>query len=390
MRLFRKSALDALSTPEKLDQPIALIRPSGWLLLTSFTLFVVYILLWSIFGRIPVRLEGRGVLISPNTVFRLQSEKEGRLVSINGDIGTCFEAGDELARIDPYQLKLKRDSQLVKYNQEIDQLRQLKAQNDTQVIAESKQLSLQNNQLNRIKPLTNEGLMSLDRYEDELQSTRSLEARIQASQNQRAMEISSQEQVVAILKDDMDKLDTEIKRLSSLNAVADGCIVGRHFQPGDYIQPQQSILELDTNSSDNQLISLAFFPAKDGKRLSLDQPVVITPSVTKAQRHGGINGKISSISPVHSSEDALLLKLGNRNLVDFVLNPSSADKRPAIEISTTLDKDDQTVSGFDWGGSEGPDLTLTSGTTTTIKVIVEQRRPINYVIPILRDLTGIY
>ena len=390
MRLFRKSALDALSTPEKLDQPIELIRPSGWLLLTSFTLFVVYILLWSIFGRIPVRLEGRGVLISPNTVFRLQSEKEGRLISINGDIGSCFKAGDELARIDPYQLKLRRDSQLVKYNQEIDQLRQLKSQNNTEVLAERKQLIVQNNQVNRIKPLINEGLMSLDSYEDELQSARALEARIKASQNRRATEISSQEQVVAVLKDDIDKLDTEIKRLSSLNAAADGCIVGRHFQPGDYIQPQQPILDLDTNSSDKKLISLAFFPAKDGKRLRLDQPVVITPSVTKAQRHGGISGKISTISPVHASESALLLKLGNQNLVDFVLNTSSSDKRPSVEIATTLDEDDQTVSGFDWGGSEGPDLTLTSGTTTTIKVIVEQRRPINYVIPILRDLTGIY
>ena len=390
MRLFRKAALDALSTPEKLDQPIELIRPSGWLLLTSFTLFVVYILLWSIFGRIPVRLEGRGVLISPNTAFRLQSEKEGRLISINGDIGSCFKAGDELARIDPYKLKLKRDSHLVKYNQEMDQLRQLKIQNNTEVLAERKQLIVQNNQVNRIKPLINEGLVSLDSFEDELQSARALEARIQANQNRRATEISSQEKAVAVLKDDMDKLDTEIKRLSSLNAVADGCIVGRHFQPGDYIQPQQSILDLDTNSTDKKLISLAFFPAKDGKRLSLDQPVVITPSVTKAQRHGGINGKISSISPVHASETALLLKLGNQNLVDFVLNSSSADKRPSIEISTTLDKDDQTVSGFDWGGSEGPDLILTSGTTTTIKVIVEQRRPINYVIPILRDLTGIY
>ena len=93
---------------------------------------------------------------------------------------------------------------------------------------------------------------------------------------------------------------------------------------------------------------------------------------------------------MHASETALLLKLGNQNLVDFVLNSSSVDKRPSIEISTTLDEDDQTASGFDWGGSEGPDLILTSGTTTTIKVIVEQRRPINYVIPILRDLTGIY
>jgi hypothetical protein len=48
------------------------------------------------------------------------------------------------------------------------------------------------------------------------------------------------------------------------------------------------------------------------------------------------------------------------------------------------------VSGYDWGGGPGPDLQLTAGTPTEVRVLVEERRPISYVIPILRDLTGIY
>ena len=183
----------------------------------------------------------------------------------------------------------------------------------------------------------------------------------------------------------MQKKEIEISRLSSLKAVADGCIVGRHFQAGDYVQPQQTILDLDASSSLDSLTSLDFFPARDGKRLQLDQAVSITPSVTKAQRHGGITGRIINISANAVNKEALLLKLGNQNLVDFVISSSSQDVRPVIEITTSLNKDSQTISGFDWGGSPGPDLQLTSGTTTTLKVIVEQRRPISYIIPILRD-----
>ena len=49
MSLFRKNALDALSSPEQLDQPLRLLRPGQWLLLFSIGSFCFTILLWSIF-----------------------------------------------------------------------------------------------------------------------------------------------------------------------------------------------------------------------------------------------------------------------------------------------------------------------------------------------------
>ena len=47
MGLFRKQALEALSTPEKLDQPIKLIRTGYWVLLVSLFSFLSYITLWA-------------------------------------------------------------------------------------------------------------------------------------------------------------------------------------------------------------------------------------------------------------------------------------------------------------------------------------------------------
>jgi HlyD family secretion protein len=69
---------------------------------------------------------------------------------------------------------------------------------------------------------------------------------------------------------------------------------------------------------------------------------------------------------------------------------SASASSPLIEVITSLKKDSNTTSGYDWGGGNGPDLQLTPGTTTDVSVIVEERTPISYVIPILRDLTGIY
>ena len=65
-------------------------------------------------------------------------------------------------------------------------------------------------------------------------------------------------------------------------------------------------------------------------------------------------------------------------------------KGPLIEVKTSLKRDPSTVSRYDWGGGPGPSLQLTTGTPTEVRVLVAERRPISYVIPILRDLTGIY
>ena len=79
MSLFRQTALDALSNPEKLDQPLRLLRARQWLLLLSLGGFCLSILTWSVLGRLPVRVSGRGVLVRQDSLKLVQSESTGRL-----------------------------------------------------------------------------------------------------------------------------------------------------------------------------------------------------------------------------------------------------------------------------------------------------------------------
>ncbi|NES67365.1 MAG: NHLP bacteriocin system secretion protein, partial [Okeania sp. SIO2D1] len=48
-----------------------------------------------------------------------------------------------------------------------------------------------------------------------------------------------------------------------------------------------------------------------------------------------------------------------------------------------------TFSGYQWSSSKGPQQKLTAGTTTTTRVRVEERAPITFVLPILREWSGI-
>lgn len=62
-KLFRKAALEKLSSPEELDQLMQVTTPKGWLALVALICFLVAITVIGIFSVIPVRVEGQYCLL---------------------------------------------------------------------------------------------------------------------------------------------------------------------------------------------------------------------------------------------------------------------------------------------------------------------------------------
>jgi hypothetical protein len=58
-QLFRKAALEKLSSPEELDQLMQVTTPKGWLALIALICFLVAATVIGIFSLIPVRIEGQ-------------------------------------------------------------------------------------------------------------------------------------------------------------------------------------------------------------------------------------------------------------------------------------------------------------------------------------------
>ena len=148
MSLFRKNALDALSSPEKLDQPLRLLRPGQWLLLLSLGGFCFSIGIWSVFGRLPVRISGKGVLIRSNSLTVVQSEAAGRILELKNAIGDCVAKGQLMARIDPVSQEMSRKEaelqleQLISQDLEEDALGAIRVRQQKAQIARVEKLAL--------------------------------------------------------------------------------------------------------------------------------------------------------------------------------------------------------------------------------------------------------
>lgn len=372
-RLFRQAALDALASPEQIDRPLPLIGGATWALLLGLLGFAGVIGLWSVLGRVPVRLSGRGLLIIPNALRLIQSESEGRVIAVHQGIGDCVKRGSRLLTLEPMGLHNEREKTK-------RQLEELLIQDREQSNLEKEELITTRRDLDRLIPYRKSGAIAEETFVNKELALKRLQLQIETDSNRRSQQISERRLEVR-------RLDAEINRNSDLLAPASGCINDQRVQIGNVVHSGQTVIELDTSRQGGALESLAFFPAQDAKRIRVGQSVQVTPGTTKAQRHGSIVGTVVRVQALPVSEEALLNRVGSRSLVDALTTQSGS---ALIEVRTRLKRDRRTYSGYDWSGGAGPRLRLSAGTPTEVRVLVEQRQPISYLVPILRDLSGIY
>ena len=93
------------------------VSPRSWLPLIALDSIVGVAVIWSIYGRIPITVEGQGVLIYPSNVVPLQSKSAGQLMALNIKVGDVIKKGQVLATIDQAELGKQLQQQQAKLTQ---------------------------------------------------------------------------------------------------------------------------------------------------------------------------------------------------------------------------------------------------------------------------------
>ena len=99
--VYRKAALERLSTVDQLDRIMKITSPLSWLALLGVTLIIAAVLIWSIFGELPSTVTAKGMMVSSSTATNtLMANGEGTVV-LRVTEGQFVNAGDVIARITP-------------------------------------------------------------------------------------------------------------------------------------------------------------------------------------------------------------------------------------------------------------------------------------------------
>lgn len=98
--IFRKAALERLSSPEQLDRLVTITSPKTWVALLMVGAILVAAVVWSIQGTLPTFVQGNGILISSGgRVANVQATANGIVTEMTVRIGDAVEIGQIVANI---------------------------------------------------------------------------------------------------------------------------------------------------------------------------------------------------------------------------------------------------------------------------------------------------
>jgi HlyD family secretion protein len=412
--IFRKVALERLSSPEQLDQLVQVTNPRGWLALAAVGTLLAGALAWGVWGSIPTEATGEGILIRRGGVSDLVAPGTGQVQEILAQVGDVIAKGQPVATIRQEALNrqindtrsklasLRAEYQdLLRYAGEQKRLRerdlaQQRANLERSIDTLEQDLGLLRERIDAEAKLLEDGLITKQAFlttqqsyntkRDQLATQRlelnGLELKRLESEQQLDQQIETRQTAIRDLELEIRELGAKMAENVKVVASQAGRVLEVLVSQGDVVNPGTPVLTLEVISQ--ELLAVLFIPASSGKRVQPGMTVRVSPSTAKREEYGSIVGKVVWVSEFPSTQRGMTRLIGNEALVTKLLAEG-----PPIQVNVSLVRDPATPTGYRWSSSRGPDLKISSGTLAAGSVIVEEYRPISLVIPTLREKLGV-
>ena len=98
-QLFRKSAIEKLSSPEQLDKSIVVTSPMSWIALVGVAFVVVCFVIWSICGSMPSTIDAKGILSNGVYTNSVYSAYSGEISEICVTEGNKINKGSAICKV---------------------------------------------------------------------------------------------------------------------------------------------------------------------------------------------------------------------------------------------------------------------------------------------------
>jgi HlyD family secretion protein len=412
--IFRKVALERLSSPEQLDQLVQVTNPRGWLALGALGVMLLAAVGWGIWGSIPTEATGSGILIRQGGVSDLVTAANGQVEEILVKVGDTITKGQTVARIrQDVIVRQIRDNQsklailrseyqeTLRASEEQQRLQgrdlaQQRANLERTIQALEKDMILLTERMEAERKLLDDGLITkqaflttqqtLNTKRDDLATQRlqlnGLDLKGLEDAQQLRDQLKARQAAIRDLELDTRELNAKLTENVSVVSSYSGRVLEILADRGDVVNPGAPILSIEVVSED--LMAVLFVPASSGKRVQPGMVVQVAPSTVKREEYGAILGRVTWVADFPSTSRGMTRLLGNEALVNKLMTEG-----PPIQVDVALERDPSTPTGFRWSSSRGPAVKISSGTLADGSVVVSKDRPMRLVIPTIREKLGL-
>jgi len=412
--IFRASALQRAASPEELDHLVAITKPSDWILAAVLTVALAAALVWGIYGRIPSRVSGEGILVGSGRVVDAVSAAEGRLASLGVAVGDHVERGQVIAKISQIETEQKyrnavetfkerqreHDNMSARVASELaakaSNFEKLEAAFRKVIEATDQRVRFLTVDVQNLEQLMTRGLTTRKTLEDRRLELTEAQQRRTDSQNeilklhaqktdletQREREQQQAEFATNTARREMQALAGTLGRNSEVLSPITGRVLEIKTSTGSVLAVGTPVVLIEDEGT--KLEAVVYIPADQGKSVKPGFQVRLAPTTVKREEFGTMIGTVSNVSEFPVTPQGMTAVLHNDQLVKLF----SKDGAP-YAVSVLLEQDASTPSGYRWAVGQGPQVHLSSGTLAQAEITTRSRRPIDLVVPLLRKLTGI-
>jgi HlyD family secretion protein len=415
--VFRKVSLDRLASPEQLDQLLPVTDGRGWVVLAAIGTVLAAAVVWGVLGRIPQNVSGTGILVKSGGVLEVIPVSSGQVTDVAVSVGEMVKEGQVVARMAQPEVAARlqtakatladlrtRHEQLVAFGtKELAlQSEQLAKQRAAvkQTIASAQKLSRWTSEKIGIQNrLVRRGLLlkqtlletrqrkqaALERIGEGQSQLAQIEVKELELRNRQAEEVAASKVRIEEAERTEADIGRELQARTQIVTPYTGRILEILTEQGMMVAAGEAILRLDLSGrSVRDLEAVIYVPSFYGKQIQVGMPVLIAPSTVKQEEFGMMLAKVTSVSDFPSTGRGMQRVLKNEKLVS-ALSGSDAP----YEIHADLVADPATVSQYRWSSSKGPPQRIQSGTLALANIAVAYRRPIQLVIPLFREYSGL-
>ena len=411
--LFRKAALDRLSTPEQLDRTLYVTTPKGWIALAALLAMAGAIVVWSVRGEVSTFVKANGILLSRGgALVDAVSSGMGTLTGVLPAVGDLVREGavvaevtnqetmeiyrtarglvDERARaLEDFKAAGAAEDALIEQNtaRQRERLERLE-RTGRQAVAAARERLRNHRELFEERVVTrvtvDRSQQALDFAERELFATLrdrdNLESRELQRRNERNRRIAQLESLLNSAERQVKEVEARIETQRILAPVS-GRITEIKASIGAVLGPGQPVVSIRTG--EEGLGVLVYIPPADGKRVETGMEALVTPATVRREEYGSLKGRVESVSSFPVSTEGMVAVLQNADLAE-----TFSEDGPPYSGRIVLQADPSTASGFAWTSPRAAGRTLSSGTLASVEVKVESQAPITLVVPLLKKKLG--
>ena len=169
----------------------------------------------------------------------------------------------------------------------------------------------------------------------------------------------------------------ELSTGSAVYASSPGKVLQLNVSQGNRVKEGQVLLWFEKQIIPKDMVVYTFIPLQAGQRVKKGMYATIDLAAIDTQKYGQLIGQVQEVEPFAVSKDSDQLKV----IPSKRLREDMTSKATAILVIIKPRLEIKNPSQLAWTSGKGPPNEINPGSTGMVRITIESKRPISYLIP---------